>query len=90
MYFLTALRVQSSTQRRMKEGKVSEERAQHPQEPAEGSDEDVEASGAERAGETAEATEEGPLPSQHPEEPAEGSEEDVNAAGADRAGGDGG
>jgi hypothetical protein len=51
---------------------------------------DVEASGAERAGETAEATEEGPLPSQHPEEPAEGSEEDVNAAGADRAGGDGG
>ncbi len=84
MYFLTALRVQSSAQRRAKEGKMSEERAQHPQEPAEGSDEDVEASGAERAGETDKATE-GPLPSQHPEEPAEGSEEDVNAAGADRA-----
>jgi hypothetical protein len=73
----------------LKEGKMSEERAQHPQKPAEGSEEDVEASGAERTGETAEATEEGPLPSQHPKEPAEGSEEDVNAAGADRAG-DGG
>ena len=63
---------------------MSEERAQHPQETAEGSDENIEATGAERAGETNKAAEE-PLPSQHPEEPAEGSEEDVNAAGADRA-----
>ena len=41
----------------------------HPEEPAEGSSEDVEAPGAERAGETDKATEEA-QPSQHPMEPA--------------------
>jgi len=64
---------------------MSEERAQHPQEPAEGSDEDVEAPGAERAGETDKDVE-GAQPGQYPVEPAEGSEEDVDAPGADRAG----
>ncbi len=64
---------------------MSEERAQHPQEPAEGSDEDVQAAGAERAGDTDKDTDEGPRPSRHPEEPAEGSEEDVDATGAQRA-----
>ena len=68
---------------------MSEERQQqHPQEPAEGGEEDVGAPGADRArddrgvgGET--------KPSEHPEKPAEGSEEDVEAPGAERAG-DGG
>ena len=68
---------------------MSEERQQqHPQEPAEGGEDDVGAPGADRArddrgvgGET--------KPSEHPKEPAEGSEEDVEAPGAERAG-DGG
>ncbi len=65
---------------------MSEERAQqHPQEPAEGSDEDVETAGARRAGETDKAAE-GVRPSRHPEEPAEGSEEDVQAPGAEKVG----
>jgi hypothetical protein len=66
---------------------MSEERTphQHPQEPAEGGDEDVEAAGAQRAGETDKTTE-GTGPSGHPEEPAEGSEEDVQAPGAEKAG----
>ena len=57
----------------------------HPEEPAEGSVEDVEAPGAERAGETDKAAE-GAQPSRHPMEPAEGSEEDVQAPGAEQAG----
>ena len=64
---------------------MSEERAQHPQEPAEGSDEDVQAAGAERAGET-DKDSEGHRPPRHPEEPAEGSDEDVDATGAQQAG----
>ena len=67
---------------------MTEERQQHPQEPAEGGEEVVGAPGADRArddrgvgGET--------KPSEHPEKPAEGSEEDVEAPGAERAG-DGG
>jgi len=67
---------------------MNEERAQHPQEPAEGSDEDVAAPGAERVGET-DTDAEGAQPSQHPVEPAEGSEEDIDAAGAERVGDDG-
>ncbi len=63
---------------------MSKERTHHPQEPAEGSDEAVQAAGAERAGETDKDTE-GPRSSRHPEEPAEGSEEDVDATGAQRA-----
>lgn len=63
---------------------MSEERAQHTREPAEGADEDVEAKGAEQAGET-EKDMEGPPASQHTDEPAEGSDEDVDARGAERA-----
>lgn len=63
---------------------MSEERPRHTQEPAEGSDEDVGAAGAERAGET-DKDAEGPQPSQHPQEPAEGSEEDVEVHGAEEA-----
>jgi hypothetical protein len=62
---------------------MSEKRSQHPQEPAEGSDEAVEAAGAELAGKNDEGAE-GPRPSRHPEEPAEGGEEDVEAPGAER------
>jgi hypothetical protein len=64
---------------------MAEERPQHTQEPAEGSDEDVEAAGAERAGETDKDVE-GSQPAQHPQEPAEGSEEDVEKRGAEKAG----
>lgn len=68
-----------------KENSMTEERPQHTQKPAEGSDEDVGAAGAERAGET-DKDAEGAQPSQHPEEPAEGSEADVEAGGAEEAG----
>jgi hypothetical protein len=68
-----------------KEDSMAEERPQHTQKPAEGSDEDVGAVGAERAGETDKDVE-GPQPSQHTEEPVEGSEEDVEARGAEEAG----
>ena len=71
---------------------MSEERPQHTQEPAEGSDEDVGAAGAERAGgvqgEVQNADEEAPAPT-HTQQPAEGGEEDVEAPGAERSGGDG-
>ncbi len=65
---------------------MSEERPQHTQEPAEGADEDVEAAGAEKAGETDEGTKES-RPGRHTEEPAEGSDKDVDAPGAERSGG---
>jgi hypothetical protein len=64
---------------------MSEERQQHPQEPAEGGEEDVGAPGADRAGDDRGAGDEA-KPSGHPEEPAEGSEEDVEAPGAERSG----
>jgi hypothetical protein len=65
---------------------MNEKRPQHPQEPAEGSDEAVEeAAGAERAGKPDDGAE-GSRPSSHPEEPAEGGEEDVKAPGAERPG----
>jgi hypothetical protein len=70
---------------------MSEERPRRcPEEPAEGSEEDVEVPGARRARDEevpdGEASEEAPQP-EHPEEPAEGGEEDVEAPGAERAGG---
>jgi hypothetical protein len=49
-----------------------ERRTVHPQEPAEGAEEDVEAPGAEKAG------------SAHPDEPAEGGEDEVDEPGAGR------
>ena len=66
---------------------MSEERQQHPQEPAEGGAEEVEAPGADRPSSgqgTAEGA--GERPSSHPQEPAEGGEESEQASGADRAG----
>jgi hypothetical protein len=68
---------------------MSEERSgQHPEEPAEGTEEDLQAPGAERArGEDVpgrDTPEEAPQ-LEHPEEPAEGGEEDVEAPGAERA-----
>jgi hypothetical protein len=68
---------------------MSEERPVHPREPAEGSEEDVGAPGADRAGDdrrTAEGEGEQAETSAHPQEPAEGSEEDGGAPGADRSG----
>jgi hypothetical protein len=68
---------------------VSEERPQHTQEPAEGEEEDVGASGAERAGSNkgpAENAGDEEQSSMRPQEPAEGGDEDVEAPGADRAG----
>ena len=82
--FLTAFRVHTggSAERPAKEGKTSEERAQHPQEPAEGSEETVEARGAERPKE-GERTAGAPAePGRSPQKPAEGSEEAVEAGGA--------
>ena len=71
---------------------MSEESPQHTQEPAEGDEEDVGASGAERAGSsegtTGNAGDEGQSPT-HTQEPAEGGDEDGEAPGAERAG-DGG
>ena len=70
---------------------MSEERRQHTQEPAEGSDEDVGAPGAERA-EGAQGsfqnTDEEDAASTHTQEPAEGEDENVEAQGAERAGDD--
>ncbi len=70
---------------------MSEERPQHTQEPAEGSDEDVGAPGAERA-EGAQGsfqnTGEEDAASTHTQEPAEGEDENVEAQGTERAGDD--
>ena len=68
---------------------MSEERPGiHPQEPAEGADESVEAPGAERSGDRSnpDTAEEagGQQESPHPQEPAEGGEDDAEAPGADR------
>lgn len=65
---------------------MSEEPQKHPQEPAEGSEEDVEAPGAEKADDTdrGEENAEG-RPAEHPQEPAEGGEEEAGAPGAEKA-----
>ena len=65
---------------------MSEERQQHPQEPAEGGAEEVEAPGADRSS-SGEGTTEGAgeRTSTHPQEPSEGREEDVEAPGAEQA-----
>lgn len=63
---------------------MSEERPQHTQEPAEGADENVEAAGAEKTGETDKDTGGAP-PSRHTQEPAEGSDEAVDEPGSQRA-----
>jgi hypothetical protein len=60
---------------------VSEERPQHTQEPAEGSDEDVEAAGAEEADEQTERI----TRTWHTHESAEGGDKDVEKPGAEQA-----
>ena len=68
---------------------MSEERPQHTRKPAEGSDEDVGAPGAER-GEGAQGqfqnTDEEETTPTHTQEPAEGEDENVEAPGTERAG----
>ena len=70
---------------------MSEERRPvHPQEPAEGAEENVRDPGVERAGDpsnpaTADAVQEEER-STHPDEPAEGGEDEEDAPGADRPG----
>ena len=64
---------------------MSEEQ-QHPQEPAEGGADEVEAQGADRPSSGQGTTEKaGEEASAHPQEPSEGGDEDVEAPGADRA-----
>lgn len=64
---------------------MSEEK-RHPNEPAEGAEEDVGTSGADRPDrERDEEAKEGSAG--HPREPAEGSEDDVESPGADRPNG---
>ncbi len=68
---------------------MSEERPQHTQEPAEGSDEDVGAPGAERAEGTRspfQNTDEEDTTPTHTQEPAEGGDENVEAPGTERSG----
>jgi hypothetical protein len=65
-----------------------ERRPAHPQEPAEGGDENVEAPGAEKSGDPAnpDTAEQagGQQESPHTQEPAEGGEDDAEAPGADK------
>ena len=64
---------------------MSEEQ-QHPQEPAEGGADEVEAQGADRPSSGQGTTEKaGEEASAHPQEPSEGGDEGVEAPGADRA-----
>jgi hypothetical protein len=64
---------------------MSEEQ-QHPQEPAEGGADEVEAQGADRPSSGQGTTEKaGEEASAHPQEPSEGGDEEVEAPGADRA-----
>lgn len=66
---------------------MSEERAKHPQEPAEGGEDKVEATGADKAsdrdpGEDQDAEESSAV---HSQDPAEGAEDQVQASGADKS-----
>jgi hypothetical protein len=71
---------------------MSEERSEHPKEPAEGSEQDVGAPGAGRSGNeigSRESLGDVTRGSEHPIEPAEGGEDEVGAPGAERAGDNG-
>jgi len=73
-----------------KEDRMSEDRGIHPQEPAEGGDDEVEAPGADKPGqdrETAENASAEDRSKEHPQKPAEGGDDEVEAPGADRPGG---
>ncbi len=68
---------------------MGEEKNIHPRDPAEGGEDEVEASGADKAGqdsETAEETGDRDESGQHPQQPAEGGEDEVEAPGADKPG----
>ena len=72
-----------------KEATMSEERKPvHPQEPAEGAEEDVEAPGADKAGDPSNPATAGAVGDEertaHPAEPAEGGEDEEDVPGADR------
>jgi hypothetical protein len=63
---------------------MSEERQPHPQEPAEGSEEAVNAPGVDRTTEGSQSIpDDAPAQAPHPQEPAEGGEDDVDAPGAE-------
>jgi hypothetical protein len=72
---------------------MSEEKETHPQEPAEGGDDQVGAPGADKPGDenrqTAEDASAEARSKEHPQEPAEGGDDEVDEPGADRPG-DGG
>jgi hypothetical protein len=66
-----------------------ERRTVHPQEPAEGEPEDVDAPGVEKAGDpsnpaTVDAVREEERSEQHPDEPVEGGQDEVDEPGAGR------
>ncbi len=69
---------------------MSEQQPVHPQEPAEGGEDEVEASGADKAGDS--DTGEGPdseeRSAEHPQDPAEGAEDQAQASGAEKSGDD--
>jgi hypothetical protein len=70
-----------------KEDGMSEEKGIRPRDPAEGGEDEVEAPGADKAGqdrETVEGTSGRDESGQHPQEPAEGGEDEVEAPGADK------
>ncbi len=60
------------------------ERQQHPQEPAEGAEENVGAPGVDRAKDNDKAAE-GTERAEHPQQPAEGGDEEVEAPGVEKA-----
>ena len=64
---------------------MSTDRRSHTRELAEGSDEDVQPTGAQRAGETDKGAHAAQQSSPHTEEQAEGSEEEVEPSGAEQA-----
>jgi hypothetical protein len=71
---------------------MDEERSRHPQEPAEGSEGDTQAPGAERPGEDEESVgnmTDDPAGLEHPAKPAEGREEAEQARDAEQFGGEG-
>jgi hypothetical protein len=72
-----------------KEDKLSEEKNIHPRDPAEGGEDEVEATGADKASQdrdTAEGVSGRDESGQHPQQPAEGGEDEVEAPGADKPG----
>ena len=65
---------------------MSEEQPLHPQDPAEGAEDEIDAPGAQKSGDR--ETDKGPSAEErsaaHPQEPAEGGEDQVQAPGSER------